>query len=149
MPISPANASFIHFETLVHQPEIVLTQICAFLGLELDPAMLEPYAEQTVRMTNGVNASNMMVGDFKFHQHSTIESSVAEQWKKAYSTDFLSDRTWEIAECLGYRRADLPASMVSKPAKIAPHFTNIEHMLNELDALSEAEAQQFVLEKEF
>lgn len=139
----------IHFETLVHQPKHVLTQICAFLGLELHPAMLEPYAEQTIRMTNGVNASNMMVGDFKFHQHSTIESSVAEQWKKAYSTDFLSDRTWEIAECLGYRRADLPAAMTRKSAKIAPHFTNIEHMLNQLDALSEAEAQQLVLEKEF
>ena len=139
----------IHYEALVHQPKLVLTQICAFLGLELDPAMLEPYAEQTIRMTDGVNASNMMVGDFKFHQHSTIESSVAEQWKKAYSTDFLSDRTWEIAECLGYRRADLPAAMASKSAKVAHHFTDIEHMLNQLDALSEAEAQQLVLEKEF
>jgi hypothetical protein len=139
----------IHFETLVHQPEIALTQICTFLGLALDPAMLQPYAEQAIRMTDGVNASNMMVGDFKFHQHRAIDPTVAEQWEKEYTTDFLSDMTWEIAERLGYKRTDLPAAMTGKPAKVAPHFTDIEHMLNQLDALSEAEAQQLVTEKEF
>jgi len=139
----------VHYEALVQQPESVLAQICSFLGLELHPAMLQPYAEKAIRMTDGVNASNMMVGDFKFHHHNRIDPNVATQWKKEYTTDFLSDMTWEIAEHLGYQRSDLPASMRTQTAKVAQRVIDMEHIINQLDALSEAEAQQLVMEKEF
>ncbi|MCX6045377.1 MAG: AMP-binding protein, partial [Chloroflexi bacterium] len=148
--IPPQRQLVVHFEALVHQPEIVLTQICAFLGLAFDPAMRQPYAEKTIRMTDGINESNKMVGDIKFHQHTTIDPTVADHWKAAYTTDFLSDMTWETAEHLGYKRPSLPAAVPEKALQAGPYnFLNMEQMMNHLDTLSEEEAHYILMKKEF
>jgi hypothetical protein len=53
-------------------------------------------------MTDGLHAVSRMIGDPKFHQFKRIESSVADQWKLAYETDFLCDTALQLAATLGY-----------------------------------------------
>ena len=68
--------------------------------------MLDPYADSSRKMTDGIHALSKMVGDVKFHEHSGVDSTVAEKWKSEYKEDFLGDPTWETAAALGYPQAN-------------------------------------------
>src|SRR5206468_1243608 len=46
----------IRFEDLVKQPGAVVRGVCAFLGLDFHPEMLQPYQEKRRRMTDGTHA---------------------------------------------------------------------------------------------
>ena len=92
------------FEELVNTPRETLEKLCAFLGLEFQPEMVEPYQHKEKRMTDGIHPLSRMLGDVKFHQHSAIDAQVAERWKKQAANDPLATATWEVAETLGYRR---------------------------------------------
>jgi LPS sulfotransferase NodH len=93
----------LRFEEVVSNPEPAMTALCASLGLEFAPAMLSPQDDKKQRMTDGLHSVSRMIGDPKFHQFKRIESSVADQWKQAYETDFLSAATLQLAATLGYR----------------------------------------------
>jgi len=90
------------FEDLVNAPATAMQDMSAFLGLEYEPAMIAPHDDQNGRMTDGVHPVSRMIGDMKFHQHRGIDAGVADLWKEAYETDFLSDEAWRVASALGY-----------------------------------------------
>jgi len=92
------------FEELVNSPREVLERLCAFLGLEFQPEMVEPYQHKEKRMTDGIHPLSRMLGDVKFHQHNAIDARVAERWKEQAANDPLAAATWEVAETIGYRR---------------------------------------------
>ncbi|MFP5288562.1 MAG: condensation domain-containing protein, partial [Thermoanaerobaculia bacterium] len=92
----------VHFEELLREPEAVLRRLCAFLGLDFDPAMVRPYEDRSRRMTDGIHAASRMLGDVKFHTHSGIDRDTAERWKEAYQEDFLGAPTAKMANALGY-----------------------------------------------
>ncbi|MDB9373597.1 non-ribosomal peptide synthetase [Nodularia sphaerocarpa] len=92
----------VKFEDIVSQPQTSVEGLCQFLGLDFHPDMLQPYKEKKQRMTDGIYAQSRMVGDVKFHEHQGINPSTADTWKQYYSTDFLGDVTWRVAESLGY-----------------------------------------------
>jgi hypothetical protein len=94
----------VKFEELVKEPSKALGEICGFLGLELQPEMMQPYLEKQNRMTDGIHPLSKMLGDVKFHEHARVDSTVAESWREHYSEDFLSETTWQIAESLGYEK---------------------------------------------
>ncbi|WP_193197381.1 non-ribosomal peptide synthetase [Nostoc sp. MG11] len=94
----------VKFEDIVSQPKSSVEGLCQFLGLEFHPDMLQPYKEKKQRMTDGIYAQSRMVGDVKFHEHQGINASTADSWKQYYSSDFLGDVTWLLAESLGYQR---------------------------------------------
>lgn len=99
----PANRQFrLKFEDLVNQPQESVEQLCNFLGLNLQPEMLEPYKDKSQRMTDGVNVVSEMSGDLKFHLHHRIEPDAADRWKQYHSVDFLGDLSCELAQSLGY-----------------------------------------------
>jgi len=99
----PAGRKFqLRFEDMVNDPERVMRDVCARLGLEYSPDMIKPQDDKKQRMTDGIHDVSRMIGDPKFHQHKKIEAGVAETWKSAYEIDFLSDATWELARSLGY-----------------------------------------------
>ncbi len=107
----------IRFEDLVRHPEAELRKLCDALGLELDPAMVNPYQEGRARMTDGIHAEGKMLGDVKFLQYKGVEAGVAERSREAQS-DSLGEPTWEMAARLGYER---PApSAPSAPSAIIP-----------------------------
>ncbi|MEA2601550.1 MAG: hypothetical protein QOF89_2542, partial [Acidobacteriota bacterium] len=92
----------VRFEDLVADPEGELRGICAFLGIEYHPSMAEPYADKAQRMTDGIHAWSRMLGDVKFHQHSSVNRSTADRWRDEIEEDFLGDVTRRVAEGLGY-----------------------------------------------
>jgi hypothetical protein len=81
-----------------------MAQISAFLGLEYEAGMIAPHDDRSERMTDGLHPESRMIGDMKFHQHRTIDAGVADLWKGAYDTDFLSPEAWRIAAVLGYEQ---------------------------------------------
>ncbi len=104
----------LRFEDLVRAPEAEMRRVCAFLGLDFHPAMLDPYEAGGRRMTDGVHALSKMLGDVKFHEHAAIDPAVAESWKDELAEDFLGEATSKTAEELGYPRPGLPASFAFK-----------------------------------
>ncbi|HZS34488.1 MAG TPA: AMP-binding protein [Methylomirabilota bacterium] len=92
----------LRFEDLVVEPRPAMDRLCAFLGLEFEPAMLQPHDRKPSRMTDGVHPVSRMIGDMKFDQHAGIVAEVAERWKQEYETDFLLDETWRLAGSFGY-----------------------------------------------
>ena len=101
--IPPQRQYFLSFESLVTQPEATVKQLCQFLNLDFHSTMLQPYATSQQKMTEGLNAASGMLGDLKFYQHKGINANVANKWHSHYSSDFLGDTTWELAQKLGYR----------------------------------------------
>ncbi|KQS54440.1 hypothetical protein ASG17_12495 [Brevundimonas sp. Leaf363] len=92
----------LRYEDLVRDPEAAARRLCATLGLPFDPAMLDPLADPSGRMTDGLRAESRMIGDPKFHSHSAIDPSAADQWKQTYDRDFLSSRAGALANALGH-----------------------------------------------
>lgn len=90
------------FEDLVSQPGPTIASICELIGVPFEQSMLTPHDDRAARMTDGIYEVSRMIGDPKFHLYSGIETSVADQWKTAYNTDFLSDECLSIASALDY-----------------------------------------------
>ncbi|HEY9422619.1 MAG TPA: amino acid adenylation domain-containing protein, partial [Thermoanaerobaculia bacterium] len=108
---------WVRFEDLLRQPEAVLRGLCGFLGLPYDPAMAEPYRQGSGRMTDGPHAESRMLGDVKFHEHSGVDSGVAERWREEIPESSLGEPTRELAERLGYEIAAEPAwSLIERRA---------------------------------
>jgi hypothetical protein len=90
------------FEDLVRDPERTIRSLCGFVGVDFEPAMLEPRRDPCERMTDGVPPGSTMIGDMTFPSHRSIDASVADRWKQACHDDFLSDDTREVASALGF-----------------------------------------------
>jgi len=134
---------------LVRQPVLTLERVCTFLDIPFHPAMVQPYAHPLTRMTDGVNALSLMVGDIKFKQHQQIDPAVAERWRTYYTTDFLSDQTWAVAENLGYQRPDLPLDTAKRSASLRQTTDDdLEELITALENMSEAEAEQKIYKKQ-
>ena len=101
---SPERVHRVHFEDLVRDPEPVLRGLCEFLGVTLHPDMLEPYKGKERRMTDGIHPLAKMVGDVKFHEHSRVDSSVADRWRSAFRGHRLGEETLAMAQAFGYGR---------------------------------------------
>jgi hypothetical protein len=110
----PANRQHIvEFEALTNDSRNVLQDLCGFLGIGFQEAMLQPHAQQEKKMTDGIHGLSRMLGDIKFHTHKTVDATIANRWKKDHAGDFLGDVTWAIAESLGYRKD--PAARSAAP----------------------------------
>ena len=101
--IPSSRQLFVPFEDLVNKPSNEMHKVCDMLGLSYMDSMINPQSDQKARMTDGVHAMSKMIGDPKFHYHKKIDPSIADQWKSAYTIDFLSDETWQLANVLGYQ----------------------------------------------
>ena len=132
----------IKFEELVNEPEAVMRGICRFLGIEFDFGMTRPYKDKEKKMTDGIHAVSRMLGDIKFHQHTGIDSAVAESWRKHYSNDFLGEITLELAESLGYKKEKTESRLAGSsrraitPIRPAAGDADTDEMLANLDRLS-------------
>ncbi|MEM7350411.1 MAG: amino acid adenylation domain-containing protein, partial [Acidobacteriota bacterium] len=79
LPRIPASRQVaIAFEDLVRAPQATLERLCQALDLPFEPAMLQPYAAESGRMSDGLHTESRMLGDVKFHQHRTIDPAVAD-----------------------------------------------------------------------
>src|SRR5262249_42854650 len=137
--ISANRRCCVSFENLVSEPQKVLEDICEFLGLQFVSEMLQPYMEKQHRMTDGINEMMPMIGDPKFHQHTTIDASAAHRWKKHQAHDRLGPKTWELAESLGYVREGLRREFVGRHSSMKPPVSehDAEALLARINQLSD------------
>lgn len=80
----------IPYERLVGEPEQTTRELCAFLNIEFDAAVIAPYDGS--RMTNGIRPEIAAPGDPNFEKHHRIETHLGNVWRdldlKPISVDF-------------------------------------------------------------
>jgi acyl transferase domain-containing protein len=118
----PERCRLVAYEELVRSPESVMRDMCAFLSIPFESAVLEPY--QNNRMLAGP-------GDPDVSTHDTIEAAGAERWRSIALPHSLRDEAQRLASGFGY---ELPAEAALRSnGQILP---NIDHLSDqEVDSL--------------
>jgi pimeloyl-ACP methyl ester carboxylesterase len=88
------------YEDLVREPQVQIRRITRFLGVDYDPALLDPYSGE--RMTDGISDRSLSVGDPNFTSRTAIDPVLAEAWRKVELPRDLREETAELARELGY-----------------------------------------------
>lgn len=119
----PADRHFtLRYEDLVRDPAAAMEAVCAFLAIPFDAALLDPY--QGDRLTDGVQAGSLGVGDPNFLQRRAIDPSLADQWQKITLPRPLGPASQGLARQLSY---DLPQPLVvmGEPVAMEETFVHI------------------------
>lgn len=125
--IGPGRCHRLSFEQLVTEPEPTLTQLCEFLGIDFDPAMLAPHDGD--RMVDGVRRAIGFIGDPNFASRSRIDPALGDAWKDVRLPWRLAPETAALARRLGYEtpaelevRVEDPIADATLPARfeVAP-----------------------------
>jgi len=111
--IDPQRRHQIQFEDLVTNPDEAVQDLCAFLDIPFDPAILSPYEGE--RMIDGVHDHSMPIGDPNFRTHQGIDASLAEVWKSANLPRRPGRMVRRLAADLDY---DLPWPVQSSPEPV-------------------------------
>jgi hypothetical protein len=106
----------VRFEEIVKHPAEVLKELCGFLHIEFDEAMVQPHAQSEKKMTDGIHGLSRMLGDIKFHTHTKVDQNIADRWKQDHEDDFLGETTRDLATSLGYEMD--PKSKVASPSRV-------------------------------
>ncbi|HEV3076162.1 MAG TPA: alpha/beta fold hydrolase [Thermoanaerobaculia bacterium] len=114
--IQPERRLLVRYEDLVREPEMVARRICAFLGIEWDPAVLDPYHGE--RMTDGLTDRSLPIGDPEFLSHDRIDPGLALHVQASFLPRPLRPETLELARRFGYPLgAPAAASELARPAE--------------------------------
>jgi hypothetical protein len=99
----------IRYEDLVAEPDRVMRGLCDDLGLAFHPSLADPYNDIETKMVDGIHPVSAPMGDTHLLEHGRIDAAMADGWKGVLSDDFLSERTWRLAEGFGYTRPETAA----------------------------------------
>ena len=127
--LGPARVHRVVYEELVARPEATVTDLCRFLGIPFDGALLTPH--EGSRLTDGPHRQSLSVGDPNFGRRGRIDPSLAEAWRAVTLPRPLRSSSRKLAESFGYllpesSRASAPppaalsAPAASSPAAVAP-----------------------------
>lgn len=92
--IAPERWHRLHYEGLVRAPEKEIERLCQRLGLEMEPAMLDPRSHLPKGLSWGV-------GDEKVRRHARIDPSLADRWREHYDEAHLDPRSLSLMRRLG------------------------------------------------
>jgi pimeloyl-ACP methyl ester carboxylesterase len=70
---------FLSYEELVTNPEVEMSKLAEFLGIDFDTSLLNPYEGE--RMTDGVHDRSLGVGDPNFLKRKQIDPQLAASWQ--------------------------------------------------------------------
>ena len=104
--IEPERYHQIRYEELVKEPSATLSQLCDFLNVDFDSALLQPYEGD--RMTEGVYQSSLSISDPNFLKHDSVDASLGDKWKSIQLPHRLGAETRQIANQFNY---ELPNPM--------------------------------------
>jgi myxalamid-type polyketide synthase MxaB len=114
--IEPSRRHFLRYEGLLADPEDHLRALCTFCGVDFNPAVLRPY--EGGRMTDGVTASSLPIGDVHFLKRHDIDPTLADMWREIRLPHPLAPSTACLAAQLGYEvRETPPASAPQETAR--------------------------------
>jgi pimeloyl-ACP methyl ester carboxylesterase len=94
----------VRYEDLVASPARVVQELCRFLDIPFEAAMLEPY--EGGRMIDGVHESSMPIGDPGFLSHRGIEAALGDAWRTITLPKPLSEPARHVAMEYGYEVAE-------------------------------------------
>ncbi|MEM9823762.1 MAG: beta-ketoacyl synthase N-terminal-like domain-containing protein, partial [Bacteroidota bacterium] len=101
----PSHRKFqLQYEALVSRPEAVMKDLCRAIGLDFHPNLLQPYQDLEQKMVDGIYQDSKPMGDVRLLEHRRINPQLAATWKAVEQDNFLSEKTWTIAEQLQYQR---------------------------------------------
>nr|MDJ0578218.1 alpha/beta fold hydrolase [Xenococcaceae cyanobacterium MO_234.B1] len=109
----------VHYEKLVSQPEKVMKEVCDFLEIPFDAAVLTPY--QGNRMTDGVNNTSMSIGDPNFLTRKQIDPKLADAWREI-----------NLPAPLNYLARDISSNLNYELPQEAELTSEIEHKMEEI-----------------
>ena len=102
---------FLRYEDLVSDPHTKMREVCDFLDLPFDEAVIQPYDHRKERMISGIGDPNIL-------RHTSIEARMAETWRDIQLPRRLSKQAQELAAQLNY---ELPAeSAKPEPPAMPP-----------------------------
>jgi pimeloyl-ACP methyl ester carboxylesterase len=81
-----------------------MQDLCSFLGVPFDAAVLEPYEGR--RMIDGVHPNSLPIGDPAFASHRDIDAELGEAWRKITLPNPLGDPARQLAREYGYDVAE-------------------------------------------
>ncbi|MFN8610266.1 MAG: sulfotransferase [Vulcanimicrobiota bacterium] len=96
--VEPERQTFIRYEDLLNNPESEMRRLCAFLQLEFQQSVLQPYAGE--RMTGRL--SGLVSGDKKFYGKSAIDASALRGARRLPEDGPITEETRTLATRLGY-----------------------------------------------
>jgi len=117
--LDPGQSITLRYEDLVRTPAAVMKQLCSFLEVPFDEAVLQPY--EGARMTDGLRSQSVGIGDPGFLEHKGIDPSLAEVWQKVDGAETLGPEARRLAAKFEY---DLPAS-ASVDKRMTEHFVDV------------------------
>lgn len=100
----------VRFEQLVREPAATLAELCAAIGIALEPAMARPET-RTRRM-------HPELGDVNFHRHDGIDPEVVERWRARYHERRLRYDTVRLMREVGLAPRREPES--ARPPRLVP-----------------------------
>jgi pimeloyl-ACP methyl ester carboxylesterase/aryl carrier-like protein len=115
--VDPARRHKIRYEDLVSEPERCMRALCEFLEIPWDAALLSPY--EGPRMTDGLHAQSLGVGDPGFRNHTQIDASLSDVWRKVRLPAPLGELARTTARELGY---ELPKTAAASRSVSSPSF---------------------------
>jgi len=115
--IGPERCHWVRYEDLVEDPDQITKDLCQFLGVPHVPQVVSPYEGK--RMTDGVHAESVPLGDPDFHTHTGVDRSLARRWEVNSPHYNLSQETIALAAKLGYEIAENDAP---RPISAAAEF---------------------------
>ncbi|MCA9969807.1 MAG: amino acid adenylation domain-containing protein, partial [Anaerolineales bacterium] len=116
--VDPARHFLVRYEDLVTEPERVMRDLCAFLEIPFDPAVLQPYSG--ARMTDGVYGVWASIGDPNFQKFEQIEGAKADDWRQVRLPRRLGGLARLLADNLGYALPWPPPTAESDAAPAEP-----------------------------
>jgi len=99
--IGDERIRLVHYEDLVRDPHKTMTEVCRFLDLEVEEAVLDPYAAGRVGKAD--SGGNPKIGDWNLNTHGGIDPSQADKWKQGGGALRLTERARRVADELGYK----------------------------------------------
>lgn len=124
--IEPGRHILVRYEEMVRDPARIMRGLCEFLEVPLGEALLTPYDGRRERMTGGL-------GDPNIFQHSQVDGSLADTWKKIHLPRRLDPSTAEMARGFGYELpAEAPDDLPTPETVAGLSAEEVEAMLGEL-----------------
>ena len=108
--VGPGRTTTVRYEDLVQTPGDVMRNLCSFLALPFDDAVLTPY--EGARMTDGLKAQSIGIGDPGFLNHQGIDASLADAWRKASGAGTLGHGARTLAATFKYELPPAPPASV-------------------------------------
>ncbi|MGB0929747.1 MAG: amino acid adenylation domain-containing protein, partial [Chitinophagales bacterium] len=141
----PQNRQFrLQYEELVAQPEKLMRQLCAQIGLDYHPNLITPYQDLNQKMVDGIYKDSRSMSDDKLLKQKGINPKLAETWKKVKEDNFLSGAIWELAEELGYQPLLQPLSKSATVDNVSIPSENFDNGSRTLSTVEAGIQQEFM-----